>query len=137
MREDVHARGVHPAEKGLAGLDLTAHVVDGGRGGVVNGFHALLRKGPGIFDNLLADTTPMRVLRGVVFLASLATQNAARGILCHVFFVILWPILALWLFLGIEVIEVAEELIESVHCWEIVVSVSKMVLAELARRVAE
>jgi hypothetical protein len=41
------------------------------------------------------------------------------------------------LFLGVEVIEVAEELVEAVVGWQELVLVAQMVLAELSRRIAE
>ena len=41
------------------------------------------------------------------------------------------------LFLGVEVIEVAEELVEAVHGRQVLVAVAEMVLAELPGRVAE
>ncbi len=41
------------------------------------------------------------------------------------------------LFLGVEVIEVAEELVEAVHGRQMLVAIAQMVLAELAGGVAE
>ena len=46
---------------------------------------------------------------------------------------ILW---VFWLLLGIQVIETAEELIESMHRRQEFVQVTQMVLAELARHVS-
>ena len=43
----------------------------------------------------------------------------------------------LGIFLGVEVIEVAEELVEAMHGRQILVHVAEMVLAELRRRVAQ
>ena len=43
----------------------------------------------------------------------------------------------LGLFLGVEVIEVAEELIEAMHRRQVLVAIAEMVLAELAGRVTE
>ena len=40
------------------------------------------------------------------------------------------------LVLGIEVIEIAEELVEAMHRWQKLVAVAEMVLAELSGRVA-
>ena len=40
-------------------------------------------------------------------------------------------------FLGVEVIQVAEELVEAVHGRQMFVAVAEMVLAELAGRIAE
>ena len=41
------------------------------------------------------------------------------------------------LFLGVEMIEIAEELVEAMHRRQMLVAVAKMVLAELAGRIAE
>ena len=43
----------------------------------------------------------------------------------------------LGLFLGVQVIQVAEELVEAMHCRQMLVAVTEMVLAELASAIAE
>ena len=43
----------------------------------------------------------------------------------------------LWLLLGVEVVEVAEELVEAVDGRQVLVAVAEVVLAELAGRIAE
>ena len=51
--------------------------------------------------------------------------------------IVLRPIRLLGLFLGIEVIQIAEELVEAVIGRQILVEVAEMVLAELSRRIAQ
>ena len=70
-------------------------------------------------------------------LSSFGLEYAARRVCTHVCGVIFWPVRTLGLFLGIKVIEVAEELVEAMHCRQKFVPVAKVVLAELACRIAE
>ena len=50
---------------------------------------------------------------------------------------VLRVVLVLGLFLGVEVVEIAEELVEPVVGGQVLVAVAQVVLAELRRRVAE
>src|SRR5262249_49842206 len=52
-------------------------------------------------------------------------------------FWILWIIGQLWLFFGVEVVEVAKEFIEAVDRRECLIAVADMVFAELAGGIAE
>ena len=72
----------------------------------------------------------------VVRVAGLASQHAARAELGPEVR-ILRIVGVLRLFLGVEVIEIAEELVEAVHRRQMFVAVAEMVLAELAGGVAE
>ncbi|MNP14737.1 hypothetical protein D3C76_1070710 [compost metagenome] len=87
---------------------------------VVDGFHAFLVQRPGIFD--------LAVGAGL-------DDPAWRGGL-HELGIVFGPVRAFRFFLGIEVIEVAEELIEAVIGRQVLVLVAQMVLAELAGSVA-
>ena len=125
---EVHVGGVEPHEEGLPrchgitdealGLDYELFVAV---------LHPLLGQRPGIFDPLGAisigpavqDTTGAKVLLKVR----------------KVFRVGIIPLLRF--FLGIEVIQVAEELIEAVHRRQMLILVAEVVLAELAGAVAE
>jgi hypothetical protein len=90
----------------------------------------------GILDHLLADPPEGLVDRRIVLVGRLALQDAARAeFLAEVRILRIVGILRL--LLGVEVIEVAEELIEAVHSRQMLVAVAKMVLAELASGVAE
>ena len=133
----MHACTVEPAEERLAGGLLSFHEVDGcGRGLVVDGFHPLLGQRPGIFDGLLADLAEAWIDRGIVAISRLAFQDAARTELGKVAWV-LWIVRQFRLFLGIEVVEIAEELIEAIHRGQRRVSITDMVLAELPGGVAK
>jgi hypothetical protein len=48
-----------------------------------------------------------------------------------------WPVRGFWFLLGIEVVEVAEELVEAVGRRQVLVQVAEVVLAELPGRVAQ
>ena len=122
---EVHVGGIDPYKERLAGLVLALHPV--GRHGedfIVDGFHALLRQRTGIFDFL----RPVGVGPGM--------QHAAWAKLLPelgVFRVVA----QLRLFLGIEVIEVAEKLVEAVRSGQVLIAVAEMVLAELAGGITE
>ena len=73
---------------------------------------------------------------GIVHVGRLALEHAARAELGAVGRV-LRIVRQFRLFLGVEVVEVAEELIEAVHRRQRFVAVADVVLAELARGVAE
>src|SRR5215467_1761933 len=124
MRPDVHPRGVEPDEEGLARLRGLVHE-DGLRGEdlLVDGRHAGAGERAGVVDLLAA----LAVGPGV--------ENAAGPVLLPKLR-ILGVVVALRLLLGVEVIEVAEELVEAVHGRQVLVAVAEVVLAELAGDVA-
>ena len=100
------------------------------------GFHPLLGQRPGVFDGLLADLSEARIDRGIVLVGRLALEHAARtefGAVGR----ILRVVRQLGLFLGVEVIEVAEEFVEAVHRRQRFIAIADVVLAELAGGVAE
>ena len=102
---------------------------------LVHGLHALARERTGVVDGLLADAAEARILRRIVAIGRLALQHAARAELGAELGV-LRIVGVLRLLLGIEVVEVAEELVEAVHRRQELVAVAEMVLAELAGGVA-
>ena len=103
---------------------------------LVNGFHALLGQRAGVLDGLLADLAEARVVRRVVHVRGLAVQHAARSE-HRLELRVLRIIRILRLLFRIQVIEVAEPFIEPVDRGQHVVAVAEVVLAELARHVAQ
>ena len=84
-------------------------------------------------------TRPQRgSLGGVVLVGRLAVQHAARAeLLAEIREVLLRRVVGhLRLFFGVEVVQVAVELVEAVHGRQVLVAVAEMVLAELAGGVA-
>ena len=117
VREQVHVRGVEPDEERLAGLVLPLdEVLGGGDELVVAGLHPLLGERAGVLDLLLADPAPARLYGRVVLVGRPGMDHAARAeVLLELREILLGRIVVhLRLFLGIEVIEVAEELVEAV-----------------------
>ena len=137
MREDVHPRRVEVAEPGAALLGLALHEVERRREELlVHRLHPLAGQRAGVLDHLLADLAELRIDRRVVLVGRLALQHAARTELLPELR-ILRIVGVLRLLLGVEVIEIAEELVEAVHRRQMLVAVAEMVLAELAGGVAE
>ncbi len=121
---DVHARRGHPGEEGLVGLVGPLDEVDRRVGElVVRRLHALFRHGPGVLDLLAA-------------LAVGPAVDHAAGAELLPELGILRVVVALRLLLGVEVVEVAEELVEAVDRRQMFVLVAQVVLAELPARVA-
>ena len=119
MGAEMHARGVPPNEEGHACLLLPVDEVQRRlRGLLVHGLHALLGQRASVLDLLC----PVRIRPGV--------QDTARAELLPEFGV-LRVVQVLRFFLGIQVVEVAEELVEAVHRRQVLVTVALVVLAEL------
>ena len=94
-----------------------------------------LVSGPGVLDLLLADLAPARLHGRVVLVGGPGMDDAARTeVLAELG--ILRIVVHLRLFLGVQVIEVAEELVEAVVGGQHVVQVAQVVLAELPGGVA-
>ena len=124
----VHVGGVEPDEEGGIRFHLAAdEVLGGGQELVVDRLHPLLCERAGIFDPLRA----VRIGPGM--------EHAPRAVpLAEVRVVLRRRIVGvLGLLFGIEVVEVAKELIEAVRGRQEFVLVAEVVLAELPRRVAE
>ncbi len=136
---EVHVRRVHPAEERLAPVVLALDEVAGGVDElVVAGLHPLPGQRARVLDPLLADTSPARVLLRIVLRRRPAAEHAARAeALTELREAVLVRVVGiLRVFLGVQVVEVAEELVEAVHRRQELVPVPEVVLAELARRVA-
>ena len=132
-RPDVHAGRIEPNEEGLLVSVRAVDEVDrGGEELLVDGLHALLGERPGILAFLLAPRAEARIVAQRVGGGGHALQDAARTELRSEGGV-LWIIGMLGLVLGVQVIEVAEELVEAVHGRQELVAVAEMVLAELRR----
>ena len=134
---EVHPRAVVPDEERLAGLALALDEIDRrGRGLIVDRLHPLAGQRAGVLDGLLADLAPARVHGRVVLVRGLAPEHAA-GTEHLTELRVLRVIEQLRLLLGVEMVEVAEELIEAVDGRQVLVAVAEVVLAELAGGVAE
>src|SRR6185369_6638904 len=97
---------------------------------VIAVLHALFRQGSCVLDLLLADSSPTRLFSRIVFIGGPGMQHAARTE--HLLeFWILGIVVHLRLFLGVEVIKVAEELIEAMNSGQKLVEITQVVLTEL------
>ena len=124
MRPDVHAGGVPPEKNGLSAFAASVEVIERGLGDfLVNRLHALLASGP-----VLSIFCVPSALAQVWITPRVAELFDHR----RVFEVVG----ILELFLGVEVIERAEELIEPVRGGQVLVEVAEVVLAELRGHVA-
>src|SRR5215471_939682 len=133
----MHMREVDPDKDRLAGFLLSLDEVHGPTGDVVvDRHHPRLGQRTGVLANLLADLAEARIHGRVLLVRRLAIQNAARPKLgAKGWF--LRIVRQLWLFLGVEVVEVAVKLVKAVNSGQVLVAVAKVVLAELSGRVAE
>ena len=123
-------------KNGFAGLVLPVDEVERGvEEFLVHRLHALLGQRTGVLDRLLADPAEPRILGRIVLVGRLALQHAARAELRPERRV-LRIVGMLRLVLGVEVVEVAEELVEAVDRRQELVAVAEVVLAELAGGVA-
>ncbi len=123
VREDVHLGRVPPQEEWLVRLLGALHEVDGfGADFLVEGLHPLLRERPGVLTAAVGERV----------------HDAARAeVLLEVREVLLLRVVGmLGLFFRVQVVEVAEELVEAVIGREHLVAIAEMVLAELAGHVA-
>ncbi|MNQ82522.1 hypothetical protein D3C85_975740 [compost metagenome] len=119
--EQVHAGGVHPDEERLVRLGLFLDErLRGGGGFVVDGFHALGVQRAGVFDLAIGE----------------AVDHAARRVGLDERGVVLGPVRTLGFFFGVEVIQVAEEFVESVVGRQVFIFVAQVVLAKLTGGVA-
>lgn len=136
----VHVRGVHPHEEGRLGLMGPSDEVLGGQGEfIVDRFHPLPGQRPGVFYRLPPYAAVPRIRRIVIVIAGVGVDDTARARppveLGEV--LLRRPVRRLRLFLGVEVVEVAEELVEPVHRRQELVPVAEVILAELAGGIAE
>ena len=132
--DDVHARRVEPEEERLAvGLGLVEELEGEVPDFVVHGLHPLGIERAGVFDLLLADLAPARHHGRIVDVGRPAVNHVARADLVQQ---LLRIVGVRRVFHGVEVIEVAEELVEAVDGGQELVEIAEVVLAELARDVA-
>ena len=134
MREHVHARGVEVAEPRHVLLGLARHEVEGGgQELLVHRLHPLPGQWACVLDGLLANLPEHRIDGRIVLVGRLALEDAA-GAESGLELGVLGVVDILGLFLGVEVIEIPEELIDAMHRRQVLVAIAKMVLAELAGR---
>ena len=127
----------HQTKNGLpAFAALSMNVERPGGDFLVHRLHALVGQRAGVLALLLADLAEARVDGRIVLVRRKAVQHAARAEL-RLEGRVLRVVHVLRFLLGVEVVEVAEPLIEPVDRGQHVVAVAEVVLAELAGRVAE
>ncbi|MNE31431.1 hypothetical protein D3C80_1250000 [compost metagenome] len=108
MCESMHASGVHPHKEWFVSLGLFLNEIDGGLSGlVIDCFHAFAVQCTGVFDLAIG----------------VAVDHSAWRCSFDKCSVVFWPVRALWFLFGVEVIQVAEELVEAVVGWEVFVLV--------------
>ena len=126
MSPDVHARAVPPDEERLVIVGGPFHEVQGPcRHFFVDGFHALLRQRAGILDATVGEAVD-HTAGSEFLLQRLAIGKHEIGRVVRM----------LRLLLGIQVVEIAEKLIEAVVGRQHLVEVAQVILAELSRGVA-
>ena len=112
MRDDVHARRVEPDEERLTvAVRLVYEFEREVANLVVNRFHPFWIERAGIFDLLLADPAPARHHRGVIVVSGPAMHHVARADYVQQ---VLRIVRMCRVFHRIEVIQIAEELVEAV-----------------------
>jgi hypothetical protein len=137
MGDGVHAGRVEPAKEGFMGLCLPLNEIDRCFAGlIVNRFHALLGQRASVLDRLLADFAETWIDCGIIMVGGLASEHAAWAKVSFERWV--FRVVGMFrLLLGVEVIEIAEELVETVHRRQKLIAVAEMVLAKLAGCIAE
>src|SRR5260370_6772372 len=137
VREDVHAGGVPPDEERLAVLVRLVDEVQRALGDfLVHRFHALPYERAGIFALLLAPLAKPHIYGGIVLIRRETVEYAARTE--HRLDSRIFRIVAvLRLFLRVQVVKVAEELVEAVNRRDKLIAVAEVVFAELAGNVTE
>lgn len=103
---------------------------------VVDRLHPYLGQRAGVLDFLPADAAPPRLVRGIVLVCRPAMEDAALAHR-HAETRVLRVVRVLRLLFGVQVVEIAEEFIESVDGGEELVKISHVVLAELAGRIPQ
>lgn len=120
----MHPGRVPPAEERLAGVLLAAdEILCGSEGFLVDGLHSLLGQRSGVLDRLAS------------FAVRLGTDHAPRSEFLQEGR-ILGIVEIFGLFRRVEVIETAEVFVEAVHCRQMFVAITEMILTELAGGVA-
>ena len=131
----MHAGGIEPGEKWfLVPVRSIDKVERGGEKFLVHCLHALLGKRAGIGAALLAPLAETRIFARRIRDGRRAAQNAARTE-TQLELSILRIVRVLGLVLGIQMIEIAEELVKTVDRRQKLIAVAEMVLAELSGHV--
>ena len=95
---------------------------------IIDCFHSLWRKRTGVLDFLFANCPPSRILRQIVLVGRPAMKHVTRTD----FVLELRRIIAVErIFHGIEVVQIAEELIKPMNGWQKLIAITEVVLAEL------
>ena len=131
VRDDVHARRVEPDEERLVvRLGLVHELEREIENFVVHRLHPLRIERAGVLDLLLADLAPARHHGRVIRVGRPAVNHVARADFVQ-------QLLRVGgvrgVFHRVEVIEVAEELVEAVDGGQELIEIAEVVLAELAR----
>ena len=137
MGVEVHARGRQPGKPGRAGFRVAFDEVHGAADELlVGGLHALLGQRTGVLALLHAHRAEARIIDVARGVGGLAVEHAARTELGTELRV-LRVVRVLRLFLCIQVIEVAIELVEAMHRRQELIAVAEVVLTELAGGVTQ
>src|SRR5215831_17527592 len=128
MRAEVHVRGVEPHEERCARRVLAFdEVARRGQELLIDGLHALFSQRSGVLDALCA-----------VWVGPAVQYTTRAIVLPEIRKVLLRRIIAQFrLLLGVQVIEVAKELVEAVLRRQVLVAVAEVILTELASGIAE
>src|ERR1700754_3223995 len=122
MSPHMHARRVEIAEPRLSLLGLALHEVERARQKfLVDCLHPFGAQWAGIFNHLLANAPEGFIDRVVVLVSRTTFQHPARAkLLAKVW--VLWIVRVLRLLLSVQMIEVAEELVETLHRRQVLVA---------------
>jgi len=96
--------------------------------------HAFYCQRTGVLDLLFSDAAPARVLGGIIFFRGPGVNDTTWSkYILEIGKILLWGVIhMLRLFIGIEVIQIAVELVETVRGGQEFVFVAEVVFAELA-----
>ena len=136
----MHVRHIHPHEERGFRIGLPLDEVDARAGGlVVDGLHPLGGQRPGVVDTLLAGRTEPLVDPIGGLLGRPGMDDAAgHQMAAQQRRLFLGRVVGVLRFLfGVEVIKVAEELVEAVRGGQVLVEVAEVVLAELPGGVSQ
>ena len=137
VRPDVHPGPVPPDEEGLALVHGGPHECFGRvEELLVHRLHPLRGQRASVLDALLADHAEAGILGRVLLRRRPGVHDPARAELRGERRIV-WIVRIFRFLLGIEVVEVAQELVEAVDRWQELVAVAEVVLAEPAGGVAE
>ena len=127
----MHSGGVDPGEKRFVYLTSPTHEVFGSSQELlVHCFHAFFGQRTCIYTHLVTPGPESRIFFGSVLVCGLALEYTARQyLLAHR---ASWVICLFRFFFDVQVIEIAEELVETMYGRKELVAIAKVVLAELA-----